>query len=487
MARNPKQKQPLQTKKHLARVERERIQRRYILFGSLAVFIAVVGLIGYGVLDQTYLQAIQPVAIVNGEKVPTNLWQAQVRYARQQLIGNAAQTAQFMQMFGSNPSTQSSFANQLLQIQAQLSPDTVGKQVLDQMVDDTLIRQEAKRRGITVSSEELNKAIEEAFNFYPNGTPTPTATLPPIPTPTLDPTQLAILGPSPTPTATPFITPTVTTSPVITPTVTTAITQTQNITSTGVTTPTITPTLAPSPTATPYTQEGYQKLYNDTLANLKKNLNFSESDLKYTVENQLYREKVMEAVLAEEKVSREEEEVWARHILVPDKQTADLVLSKLKAGESWDKLAAEYSTDTSNKDNGGDLGWFPKGQMVAEFEKVAFELKVGQISDPVQTQFGWHIIQVLGHEMRPLTDSQYQQLRTQKFQDWLTQLRDKSTIVIKDYWTNRVPTEPTLPAEITSFIDQFQQSQQQPSVPIPTALPSSPVPSTPQPSPQATP
>jgi len=175
MARNPKQKQPLQTKKHLARVERERIQRRYILFGSLAVFIAVVGLIGYGVLDQTYLQGIQPVAIVNGEKISTNLWQAQVRYARQQLIGNAAQTAQFMQMFGSNPSTQSSFANQLLQIQAQLSPDTVGKQVLDQMVDDTLIRQEAKRRGITVTSEELNKAIEAAFNYYPNGTPTPTA------------------------------------------------------------------------------------------------------------------------------------------------------------------------------------------------------------------------------------------------------------------------------------------------------------------------
>ena len=110
------------------------------------------------------------------------------------------------------------------------------------------------------------------------------------------------------------------------------------------------------------------------------------------------------------------------------------------------KVAAEVSQDTSNKDKGGDLDWFAKGAMVAPFEEAAFALKVGEISQPVKSDFGYHVIQVLGHENRPLDDKTFQQQKQTAFSDFLKNLRTASNVQVNDLWKNIVPTEPALPA-----------------------------------------
>jgi foldase protein PrsA len=86
-------------------------------------------------------------------------------------------------------------------------------------------------------------------------------------------------------------------------------------------------------------------------------------------------------------------QVRVRHILVKTLAEANSIEKQLKAGANFATLAAKYSIDPSSKDKGGELPIFGPGQMVAPFQAVAFKLKVGQISSPVQTPFGWHIIQ----------------------------------------------------------------------------------------------
>ncbi|MCR4443281.1 MAG: peptidylprolyl isomerase [Peptococcaceae bacterium] len=90
----------------------------------------------------------------------------------------------------------------------------------------------------------------------------------------------------------------------------------------------------------------------------------------------------------------EKEQVKARHILVKSEETAKEVEKKLAAGEDFAELAKTYSTDSATKDRGGELGYFGKGSMVKEFEQAAFSMKTGEISAPVKSEYGYHIIEV---------------------------------------------------------------------------------------------
>ncbi|AGK52546.1 peptidylprolyl isomerase [Bacillus sp. 1NLA3E] len=132
-----------------------------------------------------------------------------------------------------------------------------------------------------------------------------------------------------------------------------------------------------------------------------------EKELKEVLKPQLLIEK---ASLKEVKVTDKELQahykyIKARHILVADEATANEVKSKLAAGEKFEDLAAKYSTDPGSKDNGGDLGWFGEGAMVPEFEKAAYALKIDEISAPVKSENGWHVIQVTDRkDKKPLKE-----------------------------------------------------------------------------------
>ncbi len=109
------------------------------------------------------------------------------------------------------------------------------------------------------------------------------------------------------------------------------------------------------------------------------------------------------------KAQKGEPELHARHILVATEDLAKNVLRRLRAGEDFAKVAKEVSTDPGSE--GGDLGWFTRDMMVPEFGEAAFKLNIGQLSEPVRSQFGWHVIRLEGKRDKPFPA--FEQVRDQ--------------------------------------------------------------------------
>ncbi|HSB91356.1 MAG TPA: peptidylprolyl isomerase [Anaerolineales bacterium] len=414
-------------RRHLARAERERRQARWIVGSVVGIIVIAVGLLAYGWYDLNYLQPGRPAVRVNGDPISYRELGEQIRMAQADLYNQRLQLQQMMGFLAADPQTEAYIQQQMNQIDAQINNTAaMTSKTLSDLIDERLIRQEADRRGLVVSTEDVERAIQEAFGFFPNGTPTP------APTATVDRTLVA----QATATSTPAPTSTVTPGPSATPR------------PTG--TPTSTATSGPTPTATstatPYTREGFDTAYQSYLDDLKKNLDVSEEVLRGRFTSQLYRERLRESIGAT--VPRELDEVWAKHILVAEEGVAQALLARYRQGESWDALAAAYSTDTSNKDRGGDLGWFAKGTMVDAFEEAAFSAPVGQVVGPIHTEFGWHLILVLGHELRKLDESTYQQAVDTALSQWLSEARKSATLEFdKPLWT---PTPSVTPTPETS-------------------------------------
>lgn len=429
------QKPVIHTRKHLARLERERRQTRWILAAFIGILVIVVGLLVYGFVDLKYLQPRRPVAKIGEVVVPIKDWQARVRMERQRLINQISMYQQYQDYLGVDLSAQQQ------QLVSQLQDGTaIGQTVLDDMVNEEIIRQEAKARGIVAAAEEVEQSIQASYQYYPAGTPTASITPTPVESPTLSADTLALVTITPTPTEilTETATPTATADPLLSPTPTLAAKETAESTAT----PTIGPTSTPLPTATPMTQQGYEEAYKKNVEQLTTK-GLSEVQLRQLYEVDILRERLVSEITAD--VPHVEEKVWARHILVSDEAVAQVVRARLVKGEDFAKVAAELSTDDSNKDSGGDLGWFGKGAMVPEFETAAFSLKVGEISQPIKTQFGYHIIQVLAHGDVPLDADAYESARQTAFDAWLQEARTKYNVTTYDIWQDIVPTEPAAP------------------------------------------
>jgi peptidyl-prolyl cis-trans isomerase C len=159
------------------------------------------------------------------------------------------------------------------------------------------------------------------------------------------------------------------------------------------------------------------KKMGDT-AEFKKHLDFTRkkllmSDLLQATAKEAITDDAMHKVYDEAvKQMGQEQEVHARHILIraaagdenASKAAEDkikVIIARLKKGEDFETVAKEVTEDPSGKANGGDLGYFSKEQMVPEFSNVAFKLEKGQISEPVKTQFGWHVLKVEDKRVKP--------------------------------------------------------------------------------------
>ena len=180
-------------------------------------------------------------------------------------------------------------------------------------------------------------------------------------------------------------------------------------------------------------QSGLTKKDIETeIINYLKIVKLLESEVDITEEE-------MKTYFEENKDSYNElEQVEASHILVENEETANKVKEKLEVGEDFAELAKEYSTDTSNAENGGKLGYFSKGTMVEEFENVAFFMKVGEIRDPVKTDYGYHIISVTDKKeakeanfedhKEEIKQTLFDQEISTEYSSWITERREKLEI-----------------------------------------------------------
>jgi foldase protein PrsA len=135
--------------------------------------------------------------------------------------------------------------------------------------------------------------------------------------------------------------------------------------------------------------------YGDQFEDALKQSGMDEKALKQQIRSNLAIKKAVEKTITDKELKENyKPEIRASHILVKDEAKAKEIKARLDKGEDFATLAKENSEDTGSAEKGGDLGYFGPGKMVAEFEEAAYKLQVGQISEPVKSQFGYHIIKL---------------------------------------------------------------------------------------------
>lgn len=408
-------KQP--TKKQIAyRKQDQKKERRLLIAISIIAALIVLVLI-FGAVQVFLIQPRSPIATVNGVAISTQDYQKLYRFQNYQVQRNLQQLQQQQSLYADDEEQKFLYdylqqnIDQLLARQRSLPQD-----VLNDMIDNELIRQEAERRGITVNPDELQAHIEKEYG-YDRNPPTPTAT------PTLTATQAI--------------------------------------------------TLTPTPTLPPMTEDDFKQAYNSSVTQFAQVAELSENDLRQLFRTDLLRQKLQDALAAE--VPTAEPQIHPRHILVqaqppaveadttptPEDQakaqqeadaqaraTAEQILKRVtEGGEDFAIVAKETSDDPGSKEDGGDLGWHPRGNLVPEFESVAFSLQPGQVyTDVVKSPFGYHIIKLEEFDPnRALDEPALKSRQSMALQTWLSEQRGKAKI--ERFWSpDKVPT--IVPARI---------------------------------------
>lgn len=414
----------------------------------------LIGYFGRGWLEPIVIIPNKLVEKVNGHTITLKEFQVFAKFYRLQEINSYQQLTQYVnlyQQYGMSPDA--ALTSQISSIQEEFSnPTVLGQRVIDLLTENILIEEKAKELGIKVTEEDITKLLYDSFGYFPDGTPTLAPTATEYVAPTYSPAQLEMWAtPTSMPTATETIEPTVegteeevveaTVEPTVAvPTVATAPTEV------SAPTPTLAPTAIP-PTATPVSFESYKQSLSDYMSKLTP-YGLTEKDLRDFLYFNLLYTKVYKELTKD--IPAHGEQVWSRQILVSTQNDANTVVEELNKGGNWLAIAYQYSTDTTGKSTGGDMGWFPRGVQTAEIESAVFSMQIGETKIVQDTQ-GWHVLQVVGHEQdRPVDANVLQSLQSTAFNTWLTQAKKDAKIESFDIWKNYVPMVPELPIVSTA-------------------------------------
>lgn len=392
-----------------SRAEREASWNQLIQrFVAGVVGLIVIIILGILIYDQVIVPQLN-VATVNGENITVREFRQRLDFERALTLQNAnirfSQLQQQAQAFGMDVNQLAQNDQQFTRWQQELSADDIlGNRVIDDMVEDVLIRQEFESRGLTLDDAQIEIARQGFFGFDATevamiGTPA-TATTEPTTAPT------ALVSPTPSNTPAPTNTPTMVPSPVVDPE------------ATGEVDAEVTeqPTIPPSPTVSQ--TEAFEdfeesvEVFSDSIVDAEA----SRSAIEAFWEREATRNAVVDAIVGEIETA---EFANARHILVETEAEANEVVTALSAGESFALLAQARSLDTGSGSRGGELGWQALDLYVTPFADAIREGTIGEVIGPVESEFGFHVIQVIDTEERDVDETTVTQVEQSRFGNWL--------------------------------------------------------------------
>jgi parvulin-like peptidyl-prolyl isomerase len=334
----PRKNPGLMPKRELTRRERDARITRTLTLGIAAMATLVMLVLAFGWWRESVARPAEPVASVSGSDISMESFANRLDFQRKAMEQQMMFMQFQMQNSGDVPGLAQLYQQQLQQMQFAFL--FLPEQVLESMIEEQLVRQEAARRGIKVTREDIDAEIERTFAEQP------------------------------------------------------------------------------APNADGSTEPAQTASAQERFSEFLSMYGISSAEYRNLLEGQMLFEQLQKDMGAS--VPASAEQVRARHILVDSEEKAREILERIRGGASFEEMAAAESNDPGSKEQGGDVGWFPRGVMVQEFETAAFELPMNQVSEPVATSFGWHLIEVLERDPnRAIEPDLLEGMRAQVTSKWL--------------------------------------------------------------------
>ncbi len=480
----PRKERDLEAHRRLSKSEKERRKQRFVIIAASLVIGFSVLLLLAALIYLFFIYPGQAITTVNGQDIETKDFESRVRAERWLQANDIRQTYFFYQQTG-----------QLEQVNQQIAQladtELIGIQVLDAMELQIVLEEEAKRRGITVDEAEVQALVDNYIQLFTGRSLTPTPTR--EPTEATTPTSTPLITATPSSTPLPSATATNTPLPFAEdceegqedcPTVTPLPTATA--TSTATETPEITDT--PEPSSTPLAPNDVEATISNYESDIYDTAN-EEADVdREFVRDIFYYRALRDALrtdVTDEMIENDElstQQLWAasRHILIavpeemqqefdesrceseewqPYHEEALAVIDLLNNGEPFAALALSISDDPGSAANGGlyDMMNMDTSGFVEPYKQTVRDIEIGAFSEPVCTQFGFHIIQVLERELRDIPENQMDDLRTEVYQTWEADLLAEADIQRRDDWLDRIPDEPSVDDLLSDIVGTTSQ------------------------------
>ncbi|MCC7023072.1 MAG: peptidylprolyl isomerase [Thermomicrobiales bacterium] len=437
---------PPPRKRRVPRREIEARRQRMLRWGVGIAAVVTVAILAFGFLYDNVIKPNQTLARVGPAAISRqDYWKSRAY----DLFEQAQQYQDFAQFVGPEQQNQYlAMAQQSLSQVPQIWGSTdVDATSLQKMIDNQVYLQGLGDLGVSMTPEEVHTFALNRF------APPDTPLIPAAPTPTLIPersamatgTAQALFG---TPVASPVA---------ATPGAAPPIAGSEQ--GTPLATPAAggaTPVATPDPAEARATAEAGFDRFATTLFPAA---HLSQQDYERLIAAPaLARKKVSDALTAQ--IGQSAPQVRAAHILAPTQEAAEAARQRILAGDDFATVAREVSTDSATAGNGGELGWFTHEEMAPAFADAAFSLAPGEISEPVQTQYGWHLIEVEEKDPdRPMTEAQINRVKQATVDQWL---QDE---------TAKLAISSSLPPTPTPFAQTFQPPVDAPPPPTPTPSP----------------